>query len=384
MRGGYLRERQPGVWRLEYSVDGRREHLTVYARTRKVAWQAAQEARRAKLAERPKSPADWTVSEFLAAWLADKLPSCRTVNTGRNYQRQVAFWQARIGHMCIHDTQAVTLAVLAVKAELLTAGRAPSTVIGYMEPLKQAGKWARDLELIAKDPVAKVKLPELVIKRPRQAYDLEQAARLDAVLRPPYGAAVALGLWAGLRMGEAIAVRIKRDVDFARHLLQVEEQLVRIKGQGMQFAPPKDDQRRTVQLSATLERHIRAQLVWNRETQLARRGAWRGQADDLLTTTEWGSRVAEATVREYLKTACSEASVPYFDFHALRHTYATLLRRAHVSDADIAPSLGHRNTLMLQRLYGNHPDEQRHERLARALDAMTAGGTTIDEQADLA
>jgi integrase len=77
----------------------------------------------------------------------------------------------------------------------------------------------------------------------------------------------------------------------------------------------------------------------------------------------------------HLEVACQRAGIEDMDFHALRHTHASMLIRGGASLSYVAAQLGHCDTRMVEKYYGHLvPDDK-----ARAIRAAKAGRGRLDE-----
>ena len=361
---GHLQPRGVNTWRWHYSIDGqRRPPITLHGTRKEAERQAAILYAQALQGRRTVAPARWTLGDLLRAWLADVAPTLPTARSRELYRYEVEhYWLPAVGRVPLAAYSSRDL--LPVKAAWLARGLAASTIRQLWTRLLQAERWAVRHRYLAQTEAGQVDLPAPAPAL-RQRYSLEAALRLDAELRPPHGIAVALGLWAGLRIGEARGFR-KGDIDAAGGVLHVRKQLRSVRGQrGAQLLPPKHGSVRDVEISALLERHLVAQLEHIKALPFQR-------FDDVLCVGPFGGHVPDRIIRYALWQAQVAAGVERLEFHSLRHTYATLMREAGVPDLDIAASLGHRTTSMLVQLYGNHPDAGRHARVARQLEALVA------------
>jgi integrase len=121
-------------------------------------------------------------------------------------------------------------------------------------------KRVRD-RVIASDPSDGITLPR--VRRPEVAMTLPVAADVRALLEAAPGewrAFVALCALAGLRLGEAAAVRVG-DVDFLRRTLTVTRQVQRANGGKVEIRPPKYGSGRTVYLADALVEILAAHVA---------------------------------------------------------------------------------------------------------------------------
>lgn len=131
----------------------------------------------------------------------------------------------------------------------------------------------------------------------------------------------------GLRVSEAIAVRWS-DIDLAKKTLRVERRAYN----GRFDAPKSRFGRRTVPIPTSL-----CQALWATRARIEAI-----TEETLVFSTPAGTLIDVSNVRNrILKKAAKAAGVPWMAFHALRHTYATMLFRNGWNAAQVQRVLGH-------------------------------------------
>lgn len=153
---------------------------------------------------------------------------------------------------------------------------------------------------------------------------------------------VGLMLLAGLRRGEVVALRV-RDVDLARDTIHLRAAKGRHGGKDRTaYMPP--------QLAALVRSYLR-------ERDRAQR-----THPELLSSTVADQPVSVTTIKRLFELLTRALQVRVSP-HMLRHTYATLLRMAGISDRVAMDLLGHASLAMLKRYShvfdGEHADEVR-------------------------
>jgi integrase len=153
---------------------------------------------------------------------------------------------------------------------------------------------------------------------PKEARTLLYAAEGER-----FEALYVLAVTAGLRRGELLGLCWK-DVDPERGYVQVRQQLIRTKEEGLIFTSPKDGKSRSVRLTTSavkaLESHRERQL--GEKLRLA--GLW--NENGLVFTTAIGTPMdGDNLVKRSFKPLMVRARLPQIRFHDLRHTFATLL-----------------------------------------------------------
>lgn len=158
-----------------------------------------------------------------------------------------------------------------------------------------------------------------------------EAAKLFRVVKnTPYAAWVAVGIYAGLRGGEAANLRVAIDVD-------LEARRLRIQGREGQHAwrTKTDNSQRDVPIHPRLARWIRRHMA-------------RGFAGDLYLFTQSGKDqpLSRSGWRWWTKSAFEAAGIKYgrkrhaLVYHSLRHTFASWLTMKDVHPLKISRLMG--------------------------------------------
>ena len=194
----------------------------------------------------------------------------------------------------------------------------------------------------------------------------EVFALADAI-DPRYRLMVILGTFAGLRLGELLALR-RRDVNVLHLSVHVEEQALELRDGTRIVGPPKTDAgRRTValppQIIDEVERHL---------------DDWTGATPDALLFTDadgeplsrrlWNLRWAQA------KRA---TRLPHLHFHDLRHTGDTLAAATGASTKELMARMGHSSSRAA--LIYQHATRDRDVVIAKAIgDIIDQAGVDTD------
>jgi integrase len=241
-------------------------------------------------------------------------------------------------------------------------GLAPATVnlvYGYMATVMRA---AVNDQLIRRTPCFDINLPEIEPTK-AQPIDAEQVGRLVAAMPDRYKALVVLAVGTGLRQGECFGLTVQH-VDFLRKTLRVEQQ-VNIDGGPLVLTTrlKTKTSRRSVPLPQlvvdALAAHIAAYPVTH--------------PDGLIFTTTYGNPIRRTSwVEAVWWPATKRADLEGLGFHALRHTYASLLIRHGESVKVVQARLGHKSAQETLDTYGHIWDDQQQD-TRDAVDAALAG-----------
>ena len=217
---------------------------------------------------------------------------------------------------------------------------APGTIKTRFVNVRSVFRAAIRDDLIATDPTEKVRLPRqrkreaaMQIPTPGQVRDLLDAAD------ERFGAFVAVCAFAGLRLGEAAALRFE-DVDFLRRQLHVRRQVQRASGGMVEIRLPKYGSERTVPLPDELLTILSAHVA------LGHRGEWlfAGAEDDPPHQNTVGYRWRQTAER---------AGVEGTNLHALRHFYASGLIAAGCDVVTVQRALGHASATTTLNTYSH-------------------------------
>ncbi|MFH8991474.1 tyrosine-type recombinase/integrase [Streptomyces sp. NPDC017940] len=208
----------------------------------------------------------------------------------------------------------------------------------------------------------------------REAWPLEVARKVRDAIKARYRIAVVLGLGCGLRQGEVFGLS-PQDVDFARGLIRVRRQ-VQLLGGRLYFALPKGGKTRTVDMPEAVARELADYFAEYPAVEVEL--PWGGPDPDLdtrkfpliLTTTYGNALRANIFNVEVWKPALAAAGViPMREkgarwqasrkdgFHALRHTYASILLEAGESVVTLARWLGHSSPTITLDFYAHFMPE---------------------------
>ncbi|MDE2104296.1 MAG: site-specific integrase [Patescibacteria group bacterium] len=364
---GTCEDRGKNTWRCQYRVDGQPvPSITVRATGKKEARKLieAEKLRRLQLAASPQQRM-LTIAQVLELWLDAHLPSVPAPRSRGEYTYVVRHYLIPVlgskpasGEGCLSTSDVIAWR----KYELETKGYAPNSVAQHLLVLRMALNWAARHQpepLVPVNVASSVRFPSIPDSK-RVIFTVEESLRLLDMTKPPIRCLLALGML-GLRRGEALGVE-RKGLDFERKRIQVAQQVLRINGTGLVHTLPKMARERSVPMPDWIVPILRDQIEWSMKMN---------NQTDLLLVSVWGNRPMEPRqVSTYMKKACQLAGIEQGErtFHSLRHGYGSLMRRAGIADVDIAHSMGHKNTKMLERLYGNHPDEDRDQRMASAYD----------------
>lgn len=238
-------------------------------------------------------------------------------------------------------------------------GLAPGTIKTRLQNVRTVFRAAVRDKLIVSDPTEDVTIPRqrraeaaMVLPTPAQV-----RALLDHAAVPWMRTFIALAAFAGLRLGEAAAVR-RRDVDFLRRTLQVALQVQRGPGGAVLITPPKYGSERPVFLADglldLLSVHVKQAL------ESAEGWLFLGQGQD---------PPHQNTVGYWWRKTCAAAGVEGITLHDLRHWYASGLIAEGCDVVTVQKALGHAKPTTTLTTYA-HLWPTAEDRTRRAADAL--------------
>ncbi len=211
------------------------------------------------------------------------------------------------------------------------AGLAHGTIKTRYVNVRSVFRAAVKDRVIGSDPTDGVRLPRG--RRADAAMSIptpEEVGQLMAVADDRFQPFIALGAFAGLRLGEAAGVQLG-DVDFLRKTLKVSRQVQRVNGGSIDVRPPKYGSERVAYLAGSLV-NVLAEHIANHGTTGKARWLFAGEADD---------PPHQNTVGYWWRKTLGDAGLTGIKLHDLRRFYASGLIAAGCDVVTVQRSLGH-------------------------------------------
>lgn len=257
-------------------------------------------------------------------------------STSRGYRRELrgrvveAFGGSRLGELTLPDVQRWA-------DGLAASALAPATVRNVVTSLRALYGWALPRGMAIVNPTLGVRLPTGGTARDRIASPAE-AARLIASLRPTDRAALGLALYAGLRLGELLALDWCA-IDTGAHTIQVRRSWDH--GAREYVAPKSKAGTRTVPILGRLGLLLADHRVLTNQT-----GA-------LLFAGRSGQPASHNALRDRMRSAWRVSGLVPLGLHEARHTYASLMIAAGVNAKALSTYMGHANIAITFDRYGH-------------------------------
>ena len=257
---------------------------------------------------------------------------------------------------------------------LFADGKSAATIHQIRKVLSAALTYAMRQEVLFRNVARLVEMPRY---KPREAqhWSFEEAASFLEGARPDplYAAFVLLTLY-GLRRGEVVGIRWC-DVDFARNVLRIRQQVQRINGTLQQVDLKTDSSRGDEPLLAT----ARQVLTERRREQTAARTAagkdWQGTGNDeeLVFTTRTGRPTDPRNLERSFHRIRERLGLRRITPHGWRYGNATGLKDAGVNERDVQGILRHSSAHMT-RYYERVNMDNKRDGLEKFEQALFAAG----------
>ncbi len=268
--------------------------------------------------------------------------------------------------------------------EMSSADKSFSTIKKVYDAFNACFKWGVGSRKLQYNPMGAVTIPG-ASKQKKKAksknaskstvkfYTPEQQDALIAAATAKYpngtpiyrfGYVVPFLLNTGLRLGELLGLRWKRDVDFEKRQISVDNSLVIIKNRD------KKSTAKTVLLDQDSVKSEAGErkIYLNDEALDALRHLYELTGDQTyVLSTKQGKPVQPSNIDRMLRNVRERAGIQGSNLgpHALRHSFATNLFRQHIDVKVISELLGHSDVGVTSNIYMHVMDDQRKNALVK-------------------
>ncbi len=275
----------------------------------------------------------------------------------------------RLGHRPIGQIH--PLEIRGWLSELDTEGVSPATARAAFAVLRLTFTAAVESGAVGRNPATLVKPPKAPTREMR-FLTADDVARIVDAIGPEYRALVLILAYSGIRVGEAIALRID-NLDLLRNRVVIVESAGEVKGE-MLVGPTKTGTNRSITLptfvSEELAAHLAAYPSIEGRVFSNSRGDWLRQSNFIRRV--WYPAVIEAKIAEPLPRV-----------HDLRHTSVAMAVEAGAHPKTIQARLGHASITVTLDRYG-HRFPSLDEALAEQLDAVARHASQPQSRAHIA
>lgn len=366
----HVEKRGPGRWRARYRApDGRERSKTFDRKVDADRWLAGVE--HSKLVGNYVDPTAGkiTFKAFAEEW--------RKIQVHRAGTAQSVEQQLRLHvYPVIGDRPVAAIRQSEVQGLVRRLGDklAPGTVeVVYGRVVAVFRAAVRD-RVITGSPCVDVALPVKPPASMLEVLERDQVLALADAVSARYRALVIVGAGTGLRPGELFGLTSDR-IDFLRRTLRVDQQLVRIRGVGVELAPLKTQASyRTIPLGQVVLDALAVHMAeYPPHPELG-----------LVFTNELGAPIQQHPFAAVWAGARDRAGLPVWATpHSLRHYFASVLIRAGASVKVVQARLGHSSAKTTLDVYG-HLFADEEDRTRAAIDAELGTSSANDGVAHLA
>jgi integrase len=310
-------------------------------------------------------PSKIAMRDLAARWLDDEMSGRVRPTTLAGYRLTVEkHIVPRLGN--VQAQRLGTADVLKWRTDLLR-DTSPRTTQLALQRLRQMLEWAVSVEMLAKNPAAKVKPPKWSPAERTVWTAAEARAFLTVAEDDTLGTLWRAALSTGLRRGELLALRWQ-DVDLDAGRLTVKQSLVMCGGKAI-IQPPKS---KAALRSVKLPSETVAALLAHKDRQAwaRKRAGERWAESGLVFTTGIGTPLSPRNVGRSFEAMIESAGVPRVRLHDLRHVSASLDLASGTSVKAVAARLGHSDPSITLRTYAHvmtHEETAAAERLGELL-----------------
>jgi integrase len=357
---GSVRKLNSGRWQARYwAPDGQRRNAPLTFSTKRDAtrWLTLKAAEIERGEWINPDAGKITLGEWGARWLGSVRPSLKPKTYASYLSLFTTQVMPRFGGAAL--TSVRPIGVSEWIADMNSRGLSASRIRQAHVVLALIMETAVTNELIRVSPCVGTKLPRLVVHDPI-ILTRAQVANLVKAAVAPHDLLIEIMAYAGLRIGEAFALR-RKSIDLDAGAIRVTETLVEISGK-TSFGTPKDHQIRDVQIPAFLVRRLRAHL-----DEMAGKSP-----NALLFVNKRGNPLHYNAWRTWkFDPAIAKAGLDGVTPHDLRATHASWV----ADEFGILAAgrrLGHSNTTITTRHYARRLEGRDHD-VARGLDTFREG-----------
>lgn len=386
------RPKQPN-WEYRFeiaSVGGQRKHQSKAGfKTKKDAEIAGTKA----MAEysntgRTFSPSEISVADYLDYWLENAIKKNidhgYTYKTYENYEIKVrVHLKPAFGMYRLSAFQYSTDIIQQWVDEMKIKGLSKNMIKNTLSCLSGALNYAiTPLKYIQYNPCLPVKIGKIPIKTKTKEHTEYVCSKdeFDHIMdRFPTSNNFHLALLApyyiGTRIGETFAIDFLQDIDFDKHEIHINQQMVKIKNTWF-FKPPKYESYRTIPIGKTLETTLKEIYRTRRKNQLFYGPYYmrtyvlpdysivQARSDQAmpyreimpLCVKEDGTLLTPDSFKYCARVIHYELNNPLFHSHCLRHTHGTILAENGVNPKTVMERLGHKDIKVTLQTYTFNTD----------------------------
>ena len=290
-----------------------------------------------------------TVAEYLGYWLEHVHKSRIAVTTYQDYQGMVDLHIIpSLGHI---QVQKLTMKQIQMFCSALQEKLSPGRVKNIHALLHAAIDHAVKEDLVARNVTEGVQLPREETKE-RVVLTLEQADQLLKATEEQWlKVLLAVAVTTGMRRGELLSLKWQ-DIDIIKRSLQVNRNLIEVRGQGFREKGPKTkNSRRKITLPFFVIEFLKEHKANQDKIKQESGSDW--VEKNLIFCGEHGDYVNPRRMDRAFKKLLITAELPYMRFHDLRHSAFTILLAMGVPAKVVQEIAGHSHISITLGTYGH-------------------------------
>lgn len=363
--GENIFKRKDGRWEGRYMVgrkeNGKIKYCSVYASS----YAECSEKLRKALSTKQVSKVSITVNQLFDAWLLNRKNSIKQSTYVAYRIRYDNYISKKIGRNKLFEVNAVMLDRLV--DELLTIGGtnaqglSAETVQTVIIMLRSMFDFAEE-EFKVKSPANRLLSPkhihnDVMIFTDDEIHRIKEAT----IVNDSMYIGIALSLFTGIRIGELCALKWV-DIDLENELINVNKTLTRIKN-------PNNETPKTIVVitEPKSKKSVRQLIIPPFMLSLLRQMKCQDNFYFLTGTTRYTE--PRAYMNHY-RALLKEISVPYKNFHVLRHTFATSCIRNGIDVKTVSELLGHSSVKITLEKYVHSNIEIKRKELEKLFSSF--------------
>ena len=290
------------------------------------------------------------VKELFEMWLEKYVKPSVKIRSYNKYEPVVkGYIIPIIGEVELNDCKCVVMQdyickLLNTKCIKTNKPLAINTIHGIVQVLKQGFKLALELELISKDPTLKIKLPPVNEKEVLALTREEQKMIEDFCLsnhKTNY-LGIIISLYTGIRLGELLALTWD-DIDFDKKLMLIRKTSYSAKIEGKYvIVIDKPKTKKSNRIIPLPDKLINLLIIHKNNS-----------TSDFIISTRNNTIVEVRSYQRTFDSILSKCNIQHYNYHCLRHTFATRALELGMDIKTLSEILGHTNVSITLNRYAH-------------------------------
>lgn len=251
---------------------------------------------------------------------------------------------------------------------------APKSIINYVYIISAMFEYAMRIGYMERktNPCQYAELPKKVPQKQIEVYTADEAKEVLQLLAQDEDImlyfAVNLAVGCGLRRSEIAALKIQ-DFDFKRNILHVSRAVVYGRGKDVEKETKTESGKRSIVIPAGVSEAIHKVKKYKMKCRTNCQGTY--YESDYLYVNENGKLLHVSTVtNRWLKWLNKHPEVKKISFHALRHTYCSLMLTYGIDARTLADLMGHSSASISLNVYSHSYMETKQSYVNTLNDAL--------------